>query len=370
MDDDPRISPVQNPSRPRRMLWVVNHKALIAAELPILRSLGYEIFVPKIIPGPGPFRSGAVTWDYDATLTIPIDALDILNGHEFYERNWTPTLRRIINSHFDVAVVSLSAFAAPFESAIKHFAGKVLARTFGLEHPRTYSDILDYVGKSRILDDIPRLGERYAFVQGYSNLAEIEPAALGRNAVTVTLPLAPMCYDYENTWTGKGGHAVMLCPSITDGYYQRIYNGLKENFGDLPHLIFGRQIAPVADAAVLPYMSDEGLFKLYAEAPVFIYPHTEPRHIHYSPIEAMVVGTPVLYLKGSLSDTLASHAPLPGRCDDVKQMHAKAKRLLSGDHGLATDIQNGQHVIIAQFAAELARRQWASVLGVTPSCAR
>ncbi len=37
-------------------LWIVNHQTLMAAEVPILRSLGWEVFVPKLTPHDRPAR--------------------------------------------------------------------------------------------------------------------------------------------------------------------------------------------------------------------------------------------------------------------------------------------------------------------------
>jgi hypothetical protein len=350
--------------RPRRLLWIVNHKALIPAEVPLFRELGYEVFIPKIIPGQGPFRSGAVTWEHDATLTIPPAALTVLNDHPFYERSWSPTLRAIINAHFEVAVVSFSSFVTPLAEAVHHFHGQVMARIFGREHPQRYADVLRVTDQMPLLEKIDAMGKRFIFAQGYSNLAEIEPSALVRNPHTITLPLPPDTFNYAESWRGTGGAAIFLCPSIqATGYYRDLYETIKRDFGDLPHQIFGRQVEEVRDPNVIPYLSEAELFALYADAPVFVYPSLEPRHIHYSPIEAMVVGTPVLYRRGALTDTLAGGADLPGACADAKEMHDKAKRLLGGDKALAEAIRGSQSRIVDTFHMDRARRQWAEVLG-------
>jgi hypothetical protein len=53
----------------RRILWIVNHKTLMSGEVPLLRSLGFEVFVPKILPAHDRnLRSAGVTYDYDAAL--------------------------------------------------------------------------------------------------------------------------------------------------------------------------------------------------------------------------------------------------------------------------------------------------------------
>jgi hypothetical protein len=349
---------------PRRLLWIVNHRTLMFSEVPILRSLGWEVFVSKIIPNHDPeFRSPGVTFDYDSALTLPAATLRVLNRHNFYERTWSPTVEDIVNRHFDVIVIHFSYYTTSLSEAARKFHGRVIVRAFGREHPKTYSEFADIGPHKDLIRELEALGDRFVFGQGYGNLAEVEPPEIARRAHTITAALPPHFSRYHNTWRGDGGTAIFLCPAIRGStFYGEIYQRIKGHFGDLPHAIFGKQIVPMDDPSVLPYMTDAELFELYAAAPVFVYPHAEPRHIHYSPLEAIVVGTPTLYLRGMLIDKLTNGAELPGGCRDITEMRNKTQRLLSGDRGLAEEIRASQGVILNAFAPELARRQWAAVL--------
>jgi hypothetical protein len=75
----------------------------------------------------------------------------------------------------------------------------------------------------------------------------------------------------------------------------------------------------------------------------------------------MVVGTPVLYLKGGLIDRLAK-ADLPGACADLGQMKAKAWKLIEGDSALAEVIRCNQGCVLERFASDVVRRQWEAAL--------
>jgi hypothetical protein len=350
-------------TRPRRLLWIVNHRTLMQAEVPILLDLGYEVFIPKIIPDhESGYRSGVVTYEYDSTLSVPQAAMTVLNTHDFYQRTWSPTVISILNSHFDVVVTSVSAFVMPLSEAVRSFGGTVVARVFGREHPRRYTEFfLDPQG-AQVLSAVGGMGERFVFGQGFSNLGEVETPEFRDRAHTITVPLPGYVYGYADTWVGDGEKSILLCPGILQtGYYRDIYEGIKRAFGDLPHAIFGRQVEPIDDPTVLPYLRDAELLRLYGSAPVFIYPSTERRHVHYSPLEAMVIGTPVLYRRGALIDALAG-AQLPGACTDTDEMRAKAQALLAGDRALAEDIRASQHAVVETFSIELAARQWADVL--------
>jgi glycosyltransferase involved in cell wall biosynthesis len=345
---------------PRRLAWIVNHRTLMPAEVPILRSLGWEVFVPKIIPDHDPsFRSASITYEYDKSLTLGPQALEVLNRHAFYTRQWSPTLAQLMNENFQAVVISISGYLTPLCESARHFSGTVVARVFGRERPFRYSDLFTSMNRPELLKDLAALGDRFAFGQGYDNIAEIEDEPMRSRAHTITVPLPGWVFNRQDSWTGKGSHALLLCPAVADGgYYQAIYRRDKRDFGDLPHLIFGRQLGPVNDPAVLPYQTDEALLSLYAAAPVFLYPSVEPRHIHYSPLEAMVVGTPVLYHQGTLTDLLGGDGEQPGRCASVSEMREKAKRLLAGDRALAESIRAAQPRILDSFAPELATHQW------------
>ncbi len=346
--------------KPHRLAWIVNHRTLMPAEVPILRNLGWEIFIPKVIPeNDTGYRSGAVTYEYDQSLSISSTALTVLNAHDFYSRDWSPTIAQIMNESFQMVVTTFSAYVTPLSEAARKFSGVVVARVFGREHPVRYSDIPPVTNRPGMLSELSALGDRFVFGQAYENLAEIEQEPLGSRRHTLTVPLPDYVFKRQNGWHGDGAHAVFLCPAVADGnYYQAIYERDKRDFGDLPHQFFGRQLGPVSDPAILPYMTDDELLQLYAAAPVFVYPSTEPRHLHYSPLEAMVVGAPVLYRSGALIDTLTGSADLPGRCADTEEMRRKTQQLLSGDRALAEAIRSTQGTILDSFAEELATQQW------------
>ena len=364
------ILPISMLSRPerhrdtiRRILWMVNHKTLMAGEVPLLRSLGFEVFVPKVVPTHDRgFRSAGVTYDYDAALDLAPAALRVLNDENFFQRCWSPTITQIINRYFDVIVCHFTYYTTPLREAALKFQGLLIARAFGRESPLTYGDFRTWVPHPSLLEEIGSMGPRFIFAQGYDNLAEIEEVPLRSRAYTITVPLPKFTSKHANTWTGTGSNALFLCPAIGDnGYYQRIYLTIKRDFGDLPHVIFGSQIGPVSDPAVLSYLSDEALVDLYRSTPVFVYSSSEPRHLHYSPLEAMVVGTPVLYLEGGLIDRLAG-TRLPGACANVLEMKTKARRLIDGDRALAETIRSSQVCVLETFAPEVLRRQWAAAL--------
>jgi hypothetical protein len=352
---------VTHPGSERRILWALNHRTLMPDEVGILRDLGFAVFTPRVLPLGTEGRSTAVeTAAHRMDLRLPPETLAVLESHPFYVRRWTPTLADIINQHFETVVTAF--YRAPFTSAVKHFRGRVVARAFGREEANTYKSLTEAWSEPGLEEAIASLGERYVFGQAYSMLAEVEAPPYASRAVTLPLPPPGWVLPAAGRWTGSDGGLLFLAPLITGAAYHRAnYDTIKRNFGDLPHTIFGHQIGPVDDPAVRSSPDDSALLALYAGSAAFVYPSTEARHVHYSPIEAMVVGTPVLYRRGALLDRLAGEA-LPGACQGLEEMHAKAAALAAGDTPLSSAIRQAQQAIIATFSREAAAKAWQGLL--------
>lgn len=345
----------------KRLLWIVNHKTLLQSEVPLLRELGWEVFVPKIFPPPEHWRSGATTWDHDNDLTISVTDLETLNSHNFYEGSWTPKVRRIVKSQFGAVVSAFSAFLSPLSNSARHFPGKIIARPFGLAKSGRYSEHFSTGAGKELPKLLQKCGSRFQFGQAYDSISGVEPPVLANRSRTIGLSLPDETISHTNTWRGGGEKPLFLCPDVHTAYYSKLYALIKNEFGDCPHLIMGRQITEQRDKSVLSYVSHDDLWDLYKNIPVFVYPSGEPRHVHYSPLEAMVVGAPVLYLEGALLDSLAG-SRLPGACKSFPDMRKKMLALVQGDDSLRKEIVTSQKVILEQFSEDLVKEQWQSAL--------
>jgi len=336
----------------------------MAAEVPILEALGYEVFIPRLTPDVDPELHRAIA-EHQQGASFGLHAAELaeLIAHDFYVSPWSPSLIDMLNERFDVLVAACTGYPASLFEAVRHFEGKIVARAFGREHPRTFGEFFAGPDGAPVLARIGALGDRFIFGQAYRNIAEEEGPELASRARDIVTPLGGWVYERAGDWNGRSGRVLLLCPRILEtGYYRDIYNGHKRDFGHLPHEIFGRQVGPVGDPAILPYLSDKALLDRYAAAAVFVYPSTEPRHVHYSPIEAMVVGTPVLYRQDALIGRVLDGANLPGACRNTAEMRTKAGALVAGDRDLADAIRAGQGVIVEHLSGDLARRQWSAVL--------
>ena len=334
-------------------------------ETATVRGLGWTVFTPRVLPHGLDARSTSLEdAPDDAALQLPSSVLELLRNYPFYDRQWSPTLKSIVNKHFDVMVTSF--YHAPYASSVRHFKGTLIARAFGREGDNTYNGLLSAWEDDGLVAATLNMGHRFVFGQAYAWLAEVEPPLFAQRAVTLPVPLPGWIKPAENAWTGIAPHALFFCPIITgSAYYKLIYDRIKTNFGGLPHIIFGKQAGHVEDPCVLPGLDDNSLRDLYVRSRVFVYPADEPRHLHYAPLEAMLVGVPVLYLRGALLDRVAG-LELPGACKDLSEMCTKARSMLGGEVCLANSIRAAQKHVLRRFSNEAVRCAWRHILERAP----
>jgi hypothetical protein len=133
----------------KRILWLLNHRTLMPYECALIRRLGFEVFVPKVLPEAG-FRSGSVDYSHDTSLSIPPRVLERLNGFNFYESTWPSEIVALVNRYFG------SAFVMPhgrqLGEAVDNFEGQIVLRAFGLLGTQTYGDVLGTRNMFRGLD--------------------------------------------------------------------------------------------------------------------------------------------------------------------------------------------------------------------------
>ena len=125
---------------PVRIAWLLTHASLRSAEVPVLRSLGCEVWTQKAFPKLSGYRSCHADFRWDEHLTLPADELALLNGFDFYTTAITSEVAGILNNRFDLIAVDGNSPLKTRE-VLSHFKGPVLFRAFGMEDPNSYTQI-------------------------------------------------------------------------------------------------------------------------------------------------------------------------------------------------------------------------------------
>ncbi len=334
----------------------------MAYEPKLIADLGFEVFTPKVIPTSASFRSGEVSYALDATLTIPLKALRLLNSFNFYEEPWPADVVSVLNRYF--GWVFVIPHGMPVPEAIDKFEGEIVFRAFGLDGDRTYVRTIEGLYGRDILLKIFQLEEHFWFAQGYEQLAECEAPLLARRAVFFPIGLSEAQSEYAGSWSGGVKKVLFVCPSvIKNPYYSAAYRKFKQDFGALPHVIPGAQDVEVDDPHVVGYVSDEQLQQLYRDCAVCYYPSQEPRHVHYTPVEAAIVGMPVVFYRGSLLDRLCPG--MEGGVESVDEARQAVERILAGDRDFADRLRRDQRQIAHHFSDGYCRSEWERSIAAT-----
>jgi hypothetical protein len=324
--------------------------------VPVLRSLGCEVWVQKAFPDTPAYRSCSRGLRWDEGSTLPPDALTDLNAFDFYTHPMPPRIAELLNEHFDLVVID--PYPMKTREVLTKYRGPVLARAFGREKPFSYSHMYfeDFLpGLTRaLLDNYAR----FWFSAFYPEVIPFEVELLRRRAFHLPIALPEVAWRLEHTWEGGDARVLFVCSSINDHPAGReIYEHFKAHFVNLPHVIVGRQDNPVADPSVVGFLPDEEYARLYRRAQVMYYHSQEPRHLHYHPIEAMTSGMPVVYLRGGLLEKYDTGIQA-GACADEAEAREKLRRVLGGDRALIDAIRESQTTVVEKWRPGVAREAW------------
>jgi Glycosyl transferases group 1 len=339
----------------KRILWLLCHKTLMQYEVPLLRSLGFEVFVPKIFPQRAEFRSSSVDFSFDESLTIPEHALQALNSCHFYQGKWPRDVVFYMNRYFG------TAFIMPvegFRESVTNFEGNLLLRAFGLGNALSYHKHLKAFYGEQVFSWINAVRQRFWFAAGYEQLKECEPPLFAERSLYLPVGLSPAFWRNANTWTGTERRLLFFCPSIVKiPYHAAIYKQFKREFGDFPHLIAGKQDVPVNDPHVLGFVSDQELVDLYKSCSVLLYPSRERRHVLYSPVEANIVGLPIIFYDDCLLARICNRK-VQGAVSSVAEARDLIKAILKGDRNVTASLKKDQRDIAYFFSDEYCKRIW------------
>lgn len=328
-------------------------------EVPLLRKLGYEVYMPK----KPPFDiSIDVDWDSDRLLSIPQKDLDILNAFDFYEDVMTREVADIINKYFNIAMFIHTP--RTIESMVDWFKGVLVLRAYGrMRCEGSYSDVIFQTLGLGYYKKIEALGSRFVFGESYRGISDKECEFFRNHTLYMPIGL-PNCQIIDK-WNDTENKILYICPRIKDGggLFEQKYKDFKEKFKGIPHNIGGAQPIKVTnDPCVLGYLPQEKYDRLYPSHSCLIYDSTEPNHITYPPLEAVRCGLPVLFMAGGMLDKMGGIG-LPGRCTSIAEARKKAQKLIAGDASLAKRIRDSQSVLLKKFSMNYCFPFWEKALG-------
>lgn len=327
-----------------RIFWFSMHKVLMETELPRLRALGFEVFVPPYLSLLTD-QSAVREWDGAQPSSLPPPVYSRLAKHNFFDGSIPTDIAEILNAHFDACLVTMNV---DWVSEIaKVYKGKLIFRTYG--QVGRLSEMLEERGM------LPMLTERDNFWW----MPHAEEASLHEHDwFKERMRVVPYCVtpdvkQRQGVWGMRAHrHEIMaMSPNIANPYYFQKYRFLKNNFSDLPIRIYGVQTTNVRDPQVAGTLPRAEFLDRYESAAGYLYSYQDPDVCYLPPIEMMVIGGPVVFLPGSLLSRYFTVDP-PGLARNVDEARQKCCRLLANDREFADQIIRSQEPIVARYDPE------------------
>lgn len=339
----------------KRVLWLLNHTTLREFEVPLLRSLGYEVYTPKVFFMED--SNSSVDYQFDTSLTIPESALEALNNHDFYSQTMNSSIRAILNNYFFAAFPGF--FPKMIHELVKHFNGQILMRTFGQLEAITYTGLISKCMPPGFVKDMYKVQDRLWFAQAYTNLTEVESPFLEDRAIFLPRGLHYSNSKDEDQWVGSNQSVLFVCPKVNAApeYYDKVHREFVKDFGDLPHILADGQFNPVLIPTISGFQPKQVFDECLKACKVMYYQLQEPRYLDYHPLEAVRVGMPLVYMRGGLLEKFGGDNQ-PGACYTVAEARKKIKRILNGDQSFIEEIRCAQKKLLETVSFDYCQKHW------------
>ena len=325
----------------KRIFWLGMHKLLVNTELKRLRMLGYEVFNPPYLSSVID-QSAVLKWELHPGSTLPAEAIAILSTTNFFYDPIPPEAAVILNQYFEIAIITIDPNW--LKNFLKVYHGKVIYRAYG----QPYS-LSNFMVDHHILDLITER-ENFWFCPHNEEVLRIEDSWIKR----LKTRIIPYCisddvmelkdsWRFQDTNSSRYNSLGLMCPRIVDiPFYYHHYGLIKNYFSDNQFKIFGIQIIPVTDPQVLGTLERKDFLDLLSKLSGFIYHYSEPATCYLPPIEFMILGGPVIFLKGCLLSRYFKNLSTPGEARDLSELAKLAQRLKKGDYSLSHEIIQNQ----------------------------
>lgn len=337
----------------KRILWIFNHRELIKYEVPLIRSLGYEVYIPK----KPPFEMEiSVDMESDKYISIPKNELDELNSINFYEDIITCEQAEIINKHFDIAM--FSCYPQTIEFMVDSFKGVLVLRSHGIDKLEySFTDLIASKLGLCYINKIQNLGNRFVF--GISFKEQLKKECEFFKNHSILMPLVFTDDIKEDNWTGEKKKLLFMCPGIKFSVTSNcVYKSFKSDFKGIPHSIGGCQPIEITnDENILKYGDNQDYESLYRSYSCLYYESTDNDRISFIVPEAIKQGIPLVYMSGGLLDKLGGES-LPGRSKNLSEAKKKINKLISGDKKYADKIRKSQVVLLEKFSTDYCLPIW------------
>lgn len=356
------------PSSRATVLFAVTHPGLLMGEATLLARAGHRVLIPDSsarqlvdLPELASLAARPVRWFFD----VHDRWRDALRADDAW------ALAELARVGAGAVIASVDIVFPSLARLFERTAVRLLAyRAFGCDV--TYDKLLApgrraFINASELRPFLVKRGRGARLLACYQSVVDCEPAGpLRENMTLVNLPLKLTLEP--DTWVG-GVQKLMFVYTVYNRAHLRIVQRHAKLFHDVPYEVFGRHArefrGKIPHAVCdLPESAYYERMKTYA---VMYYPSEWRAHLHFSAVEAILLGMPVLFSSGGMLELVLPDAP--GLCRTDAEALTKVRRVLAGDAEFTERVVRTNKRALSLFARERCLQRYADVFathGVIP----
>lgn len=337
------------------ILYVLGHKTLTDFEVPILINKGYGVLIVKNTQSLIGFHSVYENIDrYDNFLNLDIEIIKILNNIDWFSnKKVSNEIIEILNKYFKIIFLTLITSDPLLTQLITEYKGTIYYRFFGREANFRYN----HVKKSENVKYIFSYKEIFAFEKSFDNFfnetnSYVIPLGLSNNFIK----------KWINTYKPLNNKICFICCKINNcPYYTNIYNTFVNNFKNYEYVILGKDNAITSDK-IINNLNDDEYYKKISSCKLLYYHSIERRHLHYYPLEGIVLGIPIIFHKENVLSSYIHNSP--GKCNDLQEVYTKINRILQNDTEFINCIIEEQNKVINIFTINYNKNIFDCILNI------
>jgi hypothetical protein len=324
----------------KNILYILNHKTLIDFEVPILIKNDYGVLISKndnLLPLGNSSHLNSSMYDY--SLNIDKNNVDILNNIDWYSNKCiSQEIIDILNTNFKYIIITLLTSGDLLTQLCSKFNGIIFYRFFGMEDVKRYKNYCIAHPKIKYFFSYPEI---YNFEKSFDNFFNES------NSYIIPLGVPDNIIKYKNTYNPIINKICFICSKINIClYYTNIYTNFITNFKDkYDYILLGKDNETLNDNNKLNNLNDENYYKKISECKLMYYSSIEPRHLHYHPLESIVIGIPIIFYNESLLSSYLNNSP--GKCNNINEVYNKIDKILNNDTEFINSIINEQNKVIS-----------------------
>ena len=291
------------------MYWACTHVPLRYEEVEAAVDAGFEVIPALGSLGYLPFehRYDDENWnlypEWRASCSLPVNVCEAIRRVAFdgaHLLEISEEEKKLFNRYIDI--IYIPSFPQSVADALGWFSGLVIFRSFGrISSFSSYSALCEMNG-IQLRNRIP--GAKFLFFPIFASLIELEQPWMVQGARVLRGFVSKSRLPFQ--WLGSASSNYISTMIKGDTYeanssVEKRFLNLKKIVGSRNCIVLGKnqRSFPDENIEIIGFLDHSEFYSKIAQSRVFVYLGDDPYHLHFTPLEAIAIGVPVLFFKSS-----------------------------------------------------------------------